>query len=142
MPLEDMAIFQNLQSALKFNNRRTAVIGQNIAHADTPGYVPSDIAGGDFAKAMRQAKAGGGAGAGQVTLKQTQPGHMSGPKTPSNQVWTVSASPDTETTLNGNAVVLEEQAAKLAEARMGYDAAIGLYQKTLGMLRLAVRGSA
>ena len=46
---------------------------------------------------------------------------------------------DSETTLNGNAVVLEEQMLKLADARMNYDAAIGFYQKSLGLLKLAAR---
>ena len=47
--------------------------------------------------------------------------------------------PDSETTLNGNAVVLEEEMMKLGDARMNYDAAIGFYQKSLNLLRLATR---
>ena len=39
----------------------------------------------------------------------------------------------------GNAVVVEEQMLKMAESRMAYDAAIGLYQKSLAMLRLATK---
>ena len=46
---------------------------------------------------------------------------------------------DSETTLDGNSVVLEEEMLKMADARMSYDAAIGFYQKSLNMLRLAVR---
>ena len=48
-------------------------------------------------------------------------------------------SPDSETTLNGNAVVLEEEMIKMAESRMNYDAAISFYQKSMGMLRLATK---
>ncbi len=46
---------------------------------------------------------------------------------------------DSETTLDGNKVVLEDQMAKMTEARMDYEAAIGFYQKSLDMLRMAAR---
>ena len=46
---------------------------------------------------------------------------------------------DSETTLDGNKVVLEDQMAKMTEARMDYEAAIGFYQKSLEMLRMAAR---
>jgi flagellar basal-body rod protein FlgB len=41
--------------------------------------------------------------------------------------------------LDGNAVVLEEQMIKVADTRMNYDAALGLYQKGLQLMRLASR---
>jgi flagellar basal-body rod protein FlgB len=44
-----------------------------------------------------------------------------------------------ETTLDGNSVSLEEEMLKMAEARMSYDAAIGFYQKSLNILRLAAK---
>ena len=47
--------------------------------------------------------------------------------------------PDTETRLDGNSVVLEEQMLKMAESRMAYDAAIGFYQKSMNLLRMAAR---
>jgi flagellar basal-body rod protein FlgB len=54
-------------------------------------------------------------------------------------VWRSGGAPDSETTLDGNSVVLEEQMLKMGEARMGYDAAVGFYQKSLGMIRMAAR---
>jgi flagellar basal-body rod protein FlgB len=49
------------------------------------------------------------------------------------------SAPDSETTLDGNQVVLEEQMLKMSESRSDYDAAIGFYQKSLGLLHLAIR---
>jgi flagellar basal-body rod protein FlgB len=46
---------------------------------------------------------------------------------------------DSETTLDGNSVVLEDQMIKMSEARMQYDAAIGFYQKSMALLRMAAR---
>jgi flagellar basal-body rod protein FlgB len=48
-------------------------------------------------------------------------------------------SPDSETTLDGNSVVLEEQMLKMTEARANYEAAVGFYQKSLAMIRTAAR---
>jgi flagellar basal-body rod protein FlgB len=36
-------------------------------------------------------------------------------------------------------VVLEDQMIKMSEARMQYDAAIGFYQKSMALLRMAAR---
>jgi flagellar basal-body rod protein FlgB len=36
-------------------------------------------------------------------------------------------------------VVLEDQMIKMTDARMNYDAAIGFYQKSLSLLRMAAR---
>jgi flagellar basal-body rod protein FlgB len=46
---------------------------------------------------------------------------------------------DSETTLDGNGVVLEDQMIKMTETRMQYDAAIGFYQKSMALLRMAAR---
>jgi flagellar basal-body rod protein FlgB len=46
---------------------------------------------------------------------------------------------DSETTLDGNGVVLEDQMMKMTETRMEYDAAIGFYQKSMALLRMAAR---
>ena len=53
--------------------------------------------------------------------------------------WKAQDAPDSETTLDGNQVVLEEQMLKMTEARMNYDAAISFYQKSMNLLRMAAR---
>ena len=47
--------------------------------------------------------------------------------------------PDSEETLDGNGVVLEDEMVKLTQNRMDYDAAIGFYQQSLAMLKMAVK---
>ena len=47
--------------------------------------------------------------------------------------------PGSETTLDGNAVTLEDQMLKMADARMNYDTAVGFYQKSMTLLRTAAR---
>ena len=73
-----------------------------------------------------------------VTATATNAVHISPPKAPV-QTWKAIEQPDSEARLDGNQVVLEEQMMKMTEARMDYDAAVQLYQQSLGLLKLAIR---
>jgi flagellar basal-body rod protein FlgB len=72
------------------------------------------------------------------TMAVTQPGHMQAPGASHAGAKAVKA-PDTEVTLDGNGVVLEDEMVKLTNARMDYDAAVGFYQSSLSMLKTAIR---
>ena len=48
--------------------------------------------------------------------------------------------PDAVTTLDGNQVSLEDQMMRMADSRMNYEAAIGFYQKSVSLIRMAARG--
>jgi flagellar basal-body rod protein FlgB len=74
-------------------------------------------------------------------MSATQPGHIA-PKSERRGLgvqYKAVKAPDSETTLNGNSVVLEEEMIKMSDARMNYDAAISFYQKSMNLLRLAAR---
>lgn len=121
MGLDSIPVLATLKQALDFNTSRARVLAENVANSDTAGFMPKDIARGDFAQALRES------------------GGLSARSDGSAGAWRVSASPDSETTLDGNAVVVEEQMAKVAETRMRFEAAIGLYQKSLSLLRMAAK---
>jgi len=107
----------------------------------TPGYVPSDINQEAFAATL-QRMAGHGAGAAgpaRTAMVATQAGHMAPPASGGGAMMATTKSPDSETTLDGNAVVVEEQMMKIAETRMDFETMVGLYQKSLGLLRMASR---
>jgi flagellar basal-body rod protein FlgB len=135
MNLAEIPLFAMLRGRLGYLNQRQTVISQNVANADTARFVPDDLKPFSF-DARTQMNSQG------VTLMAaTQPGHMA----PRNERRGAGAqyktvrSPDSETTINGNAVVLEEEMLKLSDARMNYDAAISFYQKSLNLLRMAAR---
>jgi flagellar basal-body rod protein FlgB len=135
MRLDGMPVLAALKEALNYNAARSRVLAGNVANSDTPGFMPQDIAEGDFAAALQDA---GRSRTSAATLVQTAPGHMAAPSG-ATRTWKAEDAPDAETTLDGNAVVLEEQMAKMAETRMRYEAAVGLYEKTLSLVRLAVK---
>ncbi|HTK35687.1 MAG TPA: flagellar basal body rod protein FlgB [Caulobacteraceae bacterium] len=134
MNLEQIPLIAMLKGKLGYLNERQKLISQNVANADTPGYAPSDLKPFTFAEAMKAPTAASGG----VEEARTNAAHLAG-KTSHLSTWTTEVKPDSEARLDGNQVVLEDQMIKMGEARMDYDAAVGLYQKSLGLLRLAAR---
>ena len=134
MDLSDIPLFSMLRGRLGYLNERQKIIAENVANADTPNYRPHDLKPFSFEAQVKAAASSAGVQA------VTQPGHMQAP----NARRSLSGSKpiraaDSETTMDGNGVVLEDEMIKMTDARMNYDAAIGFYQKSLGMLRTAIR---
>ena len=131
MSLNDIPLFAAIRGQLSWLDARQRVIAQNVANSDTPGYGARDLKVPDsFAEVVRS---GGGSG-----LTVTSARHIPAANQPDAR-FTQAKAPDSETTLDGNSVVVEEQMLKMAESRMAHDAAIGFYQKSLAMLRMAAR---
>jgi len=128
--ITDLPLLSQIKGRLTWLDERQRVIAENVANADTPGYASRDLnQPTDFAAALR----GGGA----LRMTTTSAMHIA-PAGPTAR-FEAHKAPDSETTLDGNSVVVEEQMLKMAESRMAYDAAIGLYQKSMQMLRTAAR---
>jgi flagellar basal-body rod protein FlgB len=132
-----MAAFDNIQilSMLKgqmgYLNQRQKIIAENVANADTPGYTPKDLKSFDKVLAAQ-------AGMGARELTRTDPRHLEAPRM-NGAAATPIDSPDSETRMDGNSVVLEEQMMKMSEARSDYNTAVTLYEQAMNMLRTAVK---
>ena len=143
MNITDIPLFSMLKGRLGYLSDRQNVIAENIANANTPGFVARDVKPFNFG-AFMQGTGGEGAG-GQLSVAapvMTRANHMAGTpiRSTSDQKYAKAVKAgDSETTLDGNAVVLEDQMMKLTETRMEYDAAISFYQKSMGLLRMAAR---
>lgn len=145
-PMEpgDIPLLAMLKGRLGYLSDRQRVIAENVANSDTPGYKARDLKAFSFEAHVQAASGSASAsGAGSVAatpagvMAVTQPGHMQ-PKDAPMGVKPVKAL-DSEVTLDGNGVVLEDEMVKLTQARMDYDAAIGFYQKSIGLLKMAIR---
>jgi flagellar basal-body rod protein FlgB len=135
MNLADIPLFSMLRGRLGYLSERQKVIAQNVANTDTARYVSEDLKPFSFdARVQMQRATQTGA------MAVTQPGHIP-PKNDRSRLGGIKTmkTPGSETTLNGNAVVLEEEMIKMTESRMNYDAAISFYQKSMGLLRLATK---
>jgi flagellar basal-body rod protein FlgB len=136
MTLDDIPLFSALRSRLGYLSQRESLISQNVANSDTPGYRPNDLAPFTI-------KDGGGLGA-PLAMARTSAADLAGQggvqgRANGSQSWRPKATPDSETRLDGNQVVLEEEMMKLTDSRMNYNAAIGFYEKSLSLIRLAIK---
>lgn len=132
MDLANSPFFSLLRTRLDQLSERQRLIAENIANASTPGYRPRDLDTAGFERMLASHASGGG-----LQMTRTAPGHMvqgGG----SSQVNIVTRN-DSETTIDGNAVVLEEEMARASETRMQFETGLALYQKGLELVRLAAR---
>lgn len=135
MDLANSPFFGLLRARLDHLSERQRLISENIANASTPGYRPRDVDTSGFERMLGAMASGQGNGG--VTVARTNPGHMAAGGG-SGRV-NIITSDDSETTIDGNAVVLEEQMSRAAQTRMEFETGIALYQKGLELIRLAAR---
>ncbi len=130
MDLPDLPLIATLKTRMAWLNQRQDVLSQNVANADTPGYVARDLKAQDFTEALR-----GATGGNSLTL--TDPRHIS--LTPGGTAhFEDVAAPDQEANPNGNAVSLEEEMIKVSDTQAQFQAATNLYAKALTMMKTAI----
>jgi len=142
MNFNDLPLFSMLKDRLGYLNQRQSVIAENVANSDTPGYTPRDLQ--PFSVKSPSSSASAALPLSPVSPSMTNPAHMLGsnassPSSSAAQTWKPQAAPDSETRLDGNQVVLEEEMMKMNDARMNFNAAIGFYQQSMAMIQTAIR---
>ncbi len=143
MGMDSIPLFAVLKGRMDYLNQRQKVIAENVANADVAGFTPKDLKPQNFSDLVASNGAGG-----TVQMTTLSPGHLGGTGGfaaggaggggEGSNFQSVTA-PDSETKMNGNSVVLEEEMLKMSESRMAYEAAIGFYQHSLNMLRMAAK---
>ena len=129
MGFGDIPLLGILTQKMGWLNERQSVLSRNIANASTPGYMPQDLNGKDFAAAVSDAM--------RSDLLTTNPLHLQGRSSAGGGFRAVRA-PDSQSSPDGNAVVVEEQMMKVSETQMAYAEAAGLYKKMFSMWRTAL----
>ena len=129
---DDMPVLAALTQSMNFHAQRQRVIAENVANANTPGYVAQDLDQSAFQRSLQEDMA--------ARQAQRSGGHQASPsRSLAPRHWEAQDAPDSETTVNGNSVVLEEQMIQANENRLQYESALSLYQKSLGLLRIAIK---
>lgn len=121
---EKLELTRMAQALAAQSGTRMAVIAENIANADTPGYKAKDIP--DFAEVYKAA--------GQ-DMRATRPGHMHAASMSSAPI------PDTvrgHEAPNGNSVSLEGEMVKSVEARQSHEMALAIYRATSDVIRASL----
>lgn len=122
MNLFDIPVLNVLRTRMDYLSARQDVLAENIANANTPGYAAKDLAAPSFQELLN-----GPAGR-ERFARAGAPG----------EGFDVIERPDAIATRDGNTVSLDMQMMKVAETQLAYTTATGLYQKAVGLLRLAI----
>jgi len=135
---DDIPVLSLLRQSISFNSQRQTLIAQNVANSNTPGYTPKDFDESAFQRTLENDMRTRSSSRND-RLNGSAQGDSFSSQIPTNRTWSTIESPDSETTINGNSVVVEEQMVKASETRMRYETALALYQKSLGFLRMSIR---
>ena len=116
--------------ALDLWQRRSEVLANNLANADTPGYLARDV---DFRKALATAS---GAANG-VALETDAPGQIAGAgRSAEALAWRVPTQPS----MDGNTVDAQVEQAAFAANGVHYQASLSFITAQIRMLRMAING--
>ena len=133
MDVRSTPLLSALTERLKFLSARTGVIAENIANADTPGYIARDM---DFAAALRQATGQGNVAS---TLATSTAGHIAaatGARAEPNLLYS-SAS---QTNLDRNSVDMDRERAAFADNSVKYEATLRFINGNVRTMLEAIKG--
>ncbi|MBS3847919.1 flagellar basal body rod protein FlgB [Devosia sp. J2-20] len=131
MGLMNMPVFTALADKMRWHQTRQGLLAENVANAETPGYRGRDL------KQFNYAEINGAFSSASVTTSATQPMHFSvGGQ--GDSAFGAQQMANFEITPEGNGVSLEDEMMKVTTNMMDYQAATGLYQKSIKVLRTAL----
>ncbi len=116
-------------NALLLFERRTQIIGENIANADTPNYKARDI---DFNSILKNAKTN------QLNMNTTNRKHISlssGAQDPA-----IKYRIPTQNSADGNTVDMQQEKAAFAENSVRYQTTLNILTRRIGGMIKAFRG--
>ena len=119
-------IFGVHEKAMTLRQRRLALLGQNIANADTPHYKAKDI---DLKKIMAKET--------DFSIKLSQPGHMNSMN--SRNPALIFRTPNNPAA-DGNTVELNYEQAQFGKESARYTATLQFLENRIGGIRRALRG--
>lgn len=134
MDLKSISLFSSLSQKMSWLTERQKVLAQNIANANTPGYVPKDLKKISFKAQLDQEN-----GSGALQMQVTEGGHMSGSgEQTGNYEIKIQDTKFGMSEPDGNAVNLEDELIKMSETQLDYATASSLYRKHIGMMKTAL----
>lgn len=131
MDFSKINLFAGIKKRLAWLSQRQEILAQNIANANTPGAQARDIEPFEFKRMVR-------ARALPVNMEKTNPQHLTGFSRPISDFNSEVTTKPYETSIDGNAIVLEEQMLKIGETGASHELVTELYKKHIGMFRAAL----
>jgi flagellar basal-body rod protein FlgB len=124
---ENLKVFQTASAMAGHAAQSQALIAQNVANADTPGYVGKQMA--PFATLYAGPEAAS-------SQRASREGHLNGGASVRHMAASEMRGGDNP---NGNTVSLENELLKSTQAKSHHDRALAIYKSALDVLRTAAR---
>ncbi|WP_299728736.1 FlgB family protein [uncultured Tateyamaria sp.] len=122
---QNLTVFETAHAMAVHAGQRQAVIAQNVANADTPGFVGRDLPSFQDIYSPHQNT--------MTTQRATRAGHLNGSTTPDMTGLMREdrsfASPD------GNTISLETEMLRATDAKRQHDRSLAIYKSALNILR-------
>jgi flagellar basal-body rod protein FlgB len=129
MDLGSLPLFKAMAKRMAWLGERQQVLAQNVANADTPGYIAHDLKPLSFRDLV-------GKGAARLPLAATDPSHLSGSsRGPSTAPLFAESG---ERTPSGNNVSLEKEMMRVSQTASDYALVTNLYRRQLALIKLAL----
>lgn len=130
MGIGSIPLFEAMARRMAWLTQRQTVLAENVANANTPGYVPRDLKEPSFRQLVQGTSS-------NVHLVATHPDDIQ-PK--SDSPFQVVTEDPSATSLDGNGVSLEAQMMKVSTNAADYALTTTLYQKNISMIKMVLGG--
>jgi flagellar basal-body rod protein FlgB len=131
MDLPDVPLMSMLRTRMSWLHQRQDVLSQNVANADTPGFVARDLKPLDFKDTLHAATSTAN------NLTVTDPRHIAIRPAGTTKFDDVETH-DVESNPNGNSVSLEAEMIKVSDTQAQFQAAANIYAKALTLMKTAI----
>lgn len=126
---ENLSVFRMSAAMASHAGHRQAIVAQNVAHADTPGYIAKDLQ--SFRSTYLPAEETG-------AIRATRAKHLHGIGGRGAGIAEMIEVPD-QASHNGNQVSIETEMLKSVEAKRQHDRAIAIYGSAMKVLRASMQ---
>jgi flagellar basal-body rod protein FlgB len=125
MDLSQIPLFEALTKRMTWLSDRQSVLAENVANADTPGYVAQDLRPPDFRQILQESTS-------QVALATTNPAHITAKRTLADLETRETESGDGG---RGGHVQIEQEMLKVSKTANDYALMATLYRANLGLVK-------
>lgn len=130
MQITGFSLLQAMAEKMKWHQARQTLLAENVANADTPGYVGRDLAPFSVGEGSQSLAA-------TLSMSTSSPAHIS-ISSGGADGFADADSQAYQTTPDGNSVTLEEEMMKVSANEADYQTVAALYTRSLKLIRTAL----
>lgn len=123
----NLNVFKMADTMAVHAGQRQAIIAQNVANADTPGYQAQDLT--PFAESFQKQSGGG-------FMRASRASHLTASL--GGNAEAVGAKRNPASDPNGNSVSVEQEMLKAVDVKRQHDRAIAIYKSSLSIIRASI----